>query len=440
MAELYDATDLDYNADSRALLSQVEIYFDEDTPITITKDDYLIDWDILEEVGSDSNNPIGDTSANELSLSLLNEDGLFSVTNVDGPYYGKIKRGVKVIPYIRTAATNWIQLGTFYVNEWVGSLTGLRAEVTCYDKILDVFNSPPVRPAVTLEATASTAFASIFAPLNVPVVVPPTLTNIIEWWYALNNNQETLRELSASTFIGCYCGHNGDIELKDFTKQGIMRAEITDSDQLVSAETTRSLTKEFNGMTLIINKHQLVTEELVSLKDITVAPGVSTSAPTKFPSAPIAEVDVIKSTFNHPRAQVSTFNNTSHEIQYVLRNDDVVDAEGDVAIIGKRIEVVQSEHFKSGSSPMLVDYRYVQNLSLATKQREVIDRYTKSNLPYLNVATRGNPLLQLGDKIKIVSDKYGINFTGVLLRQQFTYTGALRSNLRLIDATILEGA
>ena len=171
MAELYDATDLDYNADSRALLSQVEIYFDEDTPTTITKDDYLIDWDILEEVGSDSNNPIGDTSANELSLSLLNEDGLFSVTNVDGPYYGKIKRGVKVIPYIRTAATNWIQLGTFYVNEWVGSLTGLRTEVTCYDKIHDVFSSPTIKGYILQNISIKNAYLDFFQHVNVPVVV-----------------------------------------------------------------------------------------------------------------------------------------------------------------------------------------------------------------------------------------------------------------------------
>lgn len=118
MPDLYDATDLDYNADSRVIESKIEIFFDP-TPITVDKDDFLIDWDVLEEVGTDSNNnPIGDTSANDFSFSLFNEEGIFSPANTAGPYYGKIKSGVKVIPYLRTKNTNWIQMGVFYVNEW----------------------------------------------------------------------------------------------------------------------------------------------------------------------------------------------------------------------------------------------------------------------------------------------------------------------------------
>lgn len=437
MAELYDATDLDYNADSRALLSQVEIYFDEDTPTTITKDDYLIDWDILEEVGSDSNNPIGDSSANELSLSLLNEDGLFSVTNVDGPYYGKIKRGVKVIPYIRTAATNWIQLGTFYVNEWVGSLTGLRTEVTCYDKIHDVFSSPTIKGYILQNISIKNAYLDFFQHVNVPVVVDEFGHNL-EWWYTLGSNQATLQELSTASFAGCFCDHVGDIQVKNMAMLANIRAEITDADQLISAETSQTLSREYDGVTLMLNKHQLSSDVLLDIQELDVPPGTSISQPTSFASLPVSHVELAKLAFELNKVELVSYLSNSQDITYVLKNNSNSSAVGSVQFEGKKLTTIEEEYYTEGASPMVINNGYIQTEVIAELQTHILTAFANSDMPYLDIVVRGNPLLQLGDKIKVISNRYGVEFTGYLLRQQFTYTGALTGQLRLLNANILE--
>ena len=82
------STDADYNAESRWLEQKVVIHFSGMTPLEVTKDNLLITTSILEE--SHSNNgasPFGGVTSNELTMELLNEDSIFSPTNVNSPYY-----------------------------------------------------------------------------------------------------------------------------------------------------------------------------------------------------------------------------------------------------------------------------------------------------------------------------------------------------------------
>ena len=60
------STNEDYNATSRSLQFKVEIYFDglSNTPVVISKSDYLISCSGLEETGSEDANPLGALSAN----------------------------------------------------------------------------------------------------------------------------------------------------------------------------------------------------------------------------------------------------------------------------------------------------------------------------------------------------------------------------------------
>jgi hypothetical protein len=439
MPDLYDATDLDYNADSRVIESKIEIFFDP-TPITVDKGDFLIDWDVLEEVGNDSNNnPIGDTSANDFSFSLFNEEGIFSPANTSGPYYGKIKSGVKVIPYIRTKNTNWIQMGVFYVNEWNATVTSLQAEISCYDDLNRIFNSDPARPSMQAQATIEEAYEQMFSALGVTAEVDSTLTEILPWWYPLNDNLSTLQSLSAGSVAGCFCDRSGMIKVVNLTTPKTVRATITDQDQLISAETTKSLTKEFDGIVVILNRHQLTALiELLNIKDLPVPVGTLNSPLTHFTTTPVQQVEVAKFVANIPNIQLVSFAANPYEILYTLNNSGSAAAVVTLSFSGKSIQILKSEYFKSGTNPLSFDNVYIQTDTMAERQKGILTRFTNSNLPYLDLEVRGNPLLQLGDKITIISTKYSINFTGYILRQQFTYNGALRGQMRLIAANILE--
>ena len=63
----------DYNSFNRHIIAKIEIYFDGDSmsPLTITRNDYLIDCTHLEELGADDGSPLGTMSAN--SIDFLDE-------------------------------------------------------------------------------------------------------------------------------------------------------------------------------------------------------------------------------------------------------------------------------------------------------------------------------------------------------------------------------
>ena len=62
----------DFDARERFILAKLEVYFDglAHTPLTVNRDDYLVDFTLLEETGAESENPVGAISANELTFTL----------------------------------------------------------------------------------------------------------------------------------------------------------------------------------------------------------------------------------------------------------------------------------------------------------------------------------------------------------------------------------
>ena len=175
MAEIItrDAVDQDFNTPSRQIVMRLDIFFDglQSDPLIITKDNYLMDATLLEEIGAEDSNPLGTISANELSFSLYNSDGIFSPTNTNSPYYGKIKTNVPIIPYIRPETTdntevNWIKMGEYYVSNWNATVTGAAASITADDKLQQVFLEPaPVIP-VGLNKTQAAFFQEVFDALG----------------------------------------------------------------------------------------------------------------------------------------------------------------------------------------------------------------------------------------------------------------------------------
>ena len=85
-----------------------------------------------------------------------------------------------------------------------------------------------------------------------------------------------------------------------------------------------------------------------------------------------------------------------------------------------------------------INYKYPFDRSKANEILKYAEDYVKASVPTLEVTVRGNPNLQLGDKIVIESDFYKISYTGIIVKAEYKYIGNLSSVLTLIDASALK--
>lgn len=439
-----DATEADYNAPSRSIQLKLDVYFNglSAAPLEITRDNYLIDSDLLEEACADASNPFGEVSANEISFSLYNEAGMFNPTNTSSPYYGRIRVGVPIKAYMRPsvadADVNWDELGTYYVSDWTSTITGTSAYVTACDKLYDVFSLPQVKLPVVANMSMHDLFVSFFKALDIDVEVDERLVEELVYAYSIDKNLDFLNKLSIGAQAFVFCNRQGLPTVRYARGEQEVAHTLRDTDQIVSISSKQSALLEYDGAELIMNEPQQTTEtKLLSMKDLVVPPGTYKSDLTTFSDMPVVKL-MKASLIGTGRLRLSDVKATSVDTTFSIVNEGTSDVTCGFEMYGTCIETVSSTFASSGNNPLSVDNIYVQKRDYAEKFQRFLQAYVTNNVPVLELSIRGNPKYQLGDKLRIISEKYNIDYTGILLRQQFKYNGGLSSTIKLFNSKILE--
>jgi len=446
MAELItrDATEADYNAPSRSIQLKFDVYFNglSAAPLEITRDNYLIDGDILEEACADSSNPFGEVSANEISFSLYNESGIFNPTNTDSPYSGRIRVGVPIKAYMRPSVAdadiNWEELGTYYVSDWTAAITSTSAYVTACDKMYDVFSLPQTKLRVSSNTKMRDLFIEFFKALGIEAEVDEQLIEELVYAYNVASNSKFLNELSIGAQSFVFCNRQGIPTVKYARGKQEVAYTLRDTDQIISVSSKQSALLEYDGVEVIMNEPQQSTEvKILSMKDVVVPPGV-----TKNDFVAFSEIPVIKltkaSSIGTDNVRLRSIKANSIDVTFESVNERDRDVTCDIEMYGTCIETVSSTFASSGNNPLSVDNIYIQKRDYADKFQRFLQAYITSNVPVLEITIRGNPKYQPGDKLHIISEKYNLDYTGILLRQQFKYNGGLSSTIKVFNSKILE--
>lgn len=440
-----DATDADFNAQSRCILFRLDIYFDgmQSEPLTVTRSNYLIDAELLEEAGAEDSNPLGAVSANELSFSLYNDKGMFSPTNADGPYYGKIKTNVPIIPYMKPDVDdetdiNWIKMGVYYVSDWNATVTGATASITAEDKLQQLFlEAPPVIP-VGCNKKQVDFFKEVFDALGYAAKVSDKLNATLLYTFTEGEPKKFLQEMLQGAMAYCLCNKNGEIKVEPLDGGKQLRATITDADQIISVDAKQSIIKTYSGVQLTYVMPQLTESiQLVEIKEANVPAGIFTHNKVAFSKGPAKVVTNVYALTDNKEVTVVDYVNSPWDITLITRNEST-QATSDIAIYGIAVDFVESILTDSVSNVLSVKNRYIQNVEYAKQYKSILEAFINSDMPTLTLQVRGNPLFNVGDKIRVQSTMYNLDFTGILQRITYKYVGSLSCEITLLNSSILE--
>lgn len=435
------AIDADFNADSRALSVKLEIYFDG--PLTVSKDDYLIDASWLEEGSAESTNPFGAVSSNELSFRLYNENGMFSPTNTSSPYFGKIKPGVLVVPFIRPEDTDeeveWEKLGEYYVTGWDAAITGTYADITANDKWQDIFSSAAPNYPVERNVTHKQSFDNIFSLMGHEVLVSEGLNKLLLFSFIEGTPLNFIEEIATGAIAFCTCNKQGTPIIEPFIKDREVRAVLTDSNQIKTVMANQSITKAYDGVEFTYGIPQISEQDkLVDLQKLEVPVGISALNNIAFGKGPVWRLKYITvdSTLNEVKLAGCT--SSPWLLNVLLDNTHTEPNIIGLSAYGTTLLFTDIVLADSVSKLLQVNSRYVQEAEYAQQYKAILEAFVNNAVPTLSLSIRGNPLLNIGDRVIVQSTKYQLNYDGVIQRLSYSYVGGLSCEMTLLNNALLQ--
>ena len=440
-------TDDNYNSSTRYLEQKAIIYFSSSNILEITRDNYLVTSSVLEEAHAQSGSaPFGGVTSNELSLELLNEGGIFSPTNNNSPYYGLMKKGIKIELFIRPVVESenedeqyeWDPLGVYYIVDWQAKVTGLIATITANDKLYKAFSKDLTALPISRNKTQKEFYEYIFDNLGLQGDIDKTLNTLIRYAYIDKSTKELLSMLNMSALADCFCKHDGTLKVQHLTNIPALRATITDNDQVLFAKIEQSLDYDYDGVNLVYNLPQESDVRCVlSLKDMIIPEGTSKRNNVSLTGTPLLKL--CYSILSGVKAHISSIEATPVSVNFSIDNPEVETEDCTIDIYGTLLVNNEITLGKEVENCLVINNLYIQEAAYANIVYNHLDAYIRNLLPILKLEVRGNPKLELGDVIQVDSDKYNLHYKGLLIQQTFDYDGSLKSTITLLNTSILGG-
>lgn len=430
--------DLEYNSDTRDIDMRLDFHFKSGI-LTVTKDNYLVEANILEETGSGDSWVLGDISSNELSIKLMNEGGIFTPNNANSAYYGEIKSGVMIIPHIRVNGGAWLKIGEFYVDEWVAGVTDSFANVVAYDVLYKMFDSKPVELPVYRNVKYSSFYSDIFRDLGLVASYDEGIRNDnIPWAYMLNANAETLQKLTQSAMAICSTDKDGKIYIRKIKDNAPIVATFSEHDQIIEINAEHNIQSRYSGALVTYNSpKQSRSTEIFSASDIDLTTGRQKLGKFQFSQSAVTSIDsIVAELAGGDNMNIADIKGHSKGVE--LTTDEGINSRiKELTISGKH--VIENKISVGEDTPdvLEIDNEFIQSRALATKFKSVLDRSRGLDLYEVSVDIRGNPTVDVGDKVKLSSPIFNLDFVGIVKRAEYTYDGALKGKLVVVSSELV---
>lgn len=439
-------SDANYNAETRYLEKKVIIHFPGLEPVEVNRDNYLVSTSNLGEAYSRSGStPLGSVTANEFCMDMYNDNGIFTSTNPNSPYYKKIKEGVKLEVFIRPKVEDedvdkqyeWDPMGIYYVKDWYTESDGLLASITAYDVLYNILNGAVPSFPVFRDISFITFMQLYFAYFGQEIIIDASLDFKIPYIYTSehSSNKEFLAELLHGALADCFCDNQGKIRIVNKAGNSNKRGILTDKDQIINIQIKQSLDSGHDSVTVSYDRGQESNEQsLLSLKDLSLQPGVTETGQLALSKSPVLSIrsTMIRSTES---AKVISFNASAKDFMGQIQSTAEVNAE--LEVTGTTLDIVKFTIGETKEKPLRISSRFIQDEERARAVLKYTEAYVHTNMPILEMNIRGNPKYEIGDILEVDSARYKLSYVGKLIEAKYEYAGHLTCHIVLADVSML---
>lgn len=407
----------------------------------------LISLNLLEErEASQGSLPVGNITANEVSVALSNRTRKFDLDNDQSPLKNLLKVNRKVRLWIGVeinGTPEWVPLGTFWtLDDWDAPDDTLQATVTARDRLellrKGTYQSSEVMTNVSLGALAELVFADAGL-TSAEYAIDASLYSIIVpyAWFQPVSHREALRLIAEAGLAVVYADREGVVRMEAFNA-GSATTALTFATGHDYIRTRTPLNPSAVANEVIVTTQPLqpatVAEEVYrSNTPVTIAAGQTLNLTVHYNAPPVIEaaasldnppsgVSIIAATYYGWGAEVSIYNANGAAQSVTL------------VINGKPLSVMNKERAVARDEQSIIEnavLRYefpanhlIQVLSQAQAIADTLLASAKDPRRDIEIEWRGNPALLLGDRIRIKGADYHVTSNDIewagFLRQTTT--------------------
>ena len=405
----------------------------------------LVSLRLLEErEASQGSLPVGNISSNEITLALNNESKKFDIDNEQSPLKNLLKPNRRIQAWLGTEIggdMEWVPLGIFWSLDWDSPDDTLEATVTARDRMellrKGTYQTSQVQQNKSLYELAEDVLQDAGLNSN-EYIIDTDLQNIIVpyAWFNPVSHREALRQIAEAGLAAAFQNRDGKIQIESFLITGDEPVlEITEDDYFPPLRAPSRQDQVANE--IIVDTQPLrpasAAEEVYRSNEPITIPASTTKTITAFYNKtpvieavasldnPPAGVSITEVTYYGWGATVKIANSTSTDQQVVL----VIQGKP-LTVQGKERVIVRDEASITENGVLTFEFPanpLVQTLAQAQAIANTLLASVKDPRRDIEVDWRGNPALELGDRVTVKGKDYHV------IRQEIDWQGYLSARL-----------
>ena len=416
---------------------------------TYYRDD-IVEIRLLEEREvSQGSLPVGNISANEVSIRLVNDDGKFDIDNNRSPLWRLLKpnRRIRVWLGVEIGGEHeWVPLGVFWSSDWDSPDDSLEAQVRARDKMehlgQSVYRTSEAEQSVSAAALFQTILEDAGLKEDEYEIDEGLQDIIIPWaWMPVVSHREALRLLAEATMSVVYCDRAGRVRVA----AGIGTADpcdITGDDYLPPLRhqvRREQVANEIVVRTLPVVQVSEPVEVSRTSNPIDIPAGGEVHLTAAYNQIPVtgAEIALID-----PPAGVSVVSADYYAwgADIVIENTGASTVSVMFSISGKPLVVQGGDEITAYDADSIVAdgllrYEFADNHLIQTAEQA--QSIAEGLLASAQVARRdvefewrGNPALELGDRVNVTTHiKEDRQSLYAIIKQELNWAGAFWARL-----------